>query len=184
MAGILAGTAPETIFFCEHEPVLTIGSSGHVEDIGPRMSIPVEKTGRGGQVTYHGPGQRVVYLVVKLEHFNKDIRAYVRWLEDWLIASLATLGVEAFTTKDVGVWVNTPRGVEKIAALGVRVRRGVAFHGIALNVTNDLGIYQQFTPCGITDKGVTSLATLLPGISLQTVDAALQTELQRLWPTP
>lgn len=190
VAQIVAATAPEAIIFCEHEPVLTLGSSGSRADIGPQVTIPVVETGRGGQVTYHGPGQRVVYLLVRLTHFNNDIRAYVRWLEAWLIEALAQLGVQAFTTADVGVWVEIPSSnidhrsstIEKIAAIGVRVRKGVAFHGIALNVTNDLGIYKQFTPCGISDKGVTNLATLVPGISIERVDEALHNALQKLWP--
>lgn len=192
VAAVACGDATEAVIFCEHPAVLTIGSSGKASDIGPLVDIPVEPTGRGGQVTYHGPGQRVVYLVVKLGRWENDIRAYVRWLQGWLISSLADLGVAALTTDDVGVWVREDYGVRglegnriggleghnlgkthmaKIAAIGVRVRRGVAFHGIALNICNDLEIYRKFTPCGITDKGVTSLRAL--GVGEELDDAAL-----------
>lgn len=178
VAGVLAGGA-ERIFLCEHEPVLTVGSSGNAADVFG-TDIPVVETGRGGKVTYHGPGQRVVYLVVDLARWGKDVRAYVRWLEAWLMASVAEFGVQAAAGSgdEIGIWV----GNEKLAAIGVRVRKGVAFHGIALNVENDLAVYKTFVPCGIKDKGVTSLRALGVKADMATVDAALVRQLARLIP--
>ncbi len=194
LAEVLAG-APERVIFCEHEAVLTVGSSGDVADIGADAGVPVVETGRGGKVTYHGPGQRVVYLVVDLARWNKDVRAYVKWLQQWLIASLGALGVVAETgdKDEIGVWVTKepreptepkePRDFseKKIAAIGVRVRKGVAYHGIALNVANDMGIYKRFVPCGITDKGVARLADLGVG-DMAVVDEALRKALVTLMP--
>lgn len=178
LAEVLAGGA-ERIILCEHDAVLTVGSSGNVADIGADAGVPVVETGRGGKVTYHGPGQRVVYLIVDLERWGKDVRAYVKWLQQWLIATLGELGVvaEAGEKDEIGVWV----GDRKVAAIGVRVRKGVAYHGIALNVVNDMGIYRRFVPCGITDKGVTRLADV--GVAdMGAVDAALVRALERMMP--
>ncbi|RYG61540.1 MAG: lipoyl(octanoyl) transferase [Alphaproteobacteria bacterium] len=175
---VLAG-AQERVIFCEHEPVLTVGSSGNVADIHADAGVPVVETGRGGKVTYHGPGQRVVYLVVDLGRWNKDVRAYVKWLQQWLIAAASELGVkaEAGDKDEIGVWV----GDRKIAAIGVRVRKGVAYHGIALNVANDMGIYKRFVPCGITDKGVARLADM--GVDdIAVVDEALIRTLLAMMP--
>ncbi|NBX85929.1 MAG: lipoyl(octanoyl) transferase LipB [Proteobacteria bacterium] len=181
VADVLTG-APERLIFCEHPPVLTVGSSGKITDITDAGNIPVIATGRGGQVTYHGPGQRVIYLVVRLERWGKDVRAYVRWLQEWLIAGLAELGVTALRLDEIGVWVETPKGLAKIAAIGIRVRKGVAYHGIALNVAPDLAVYQRFIPCGITDKGVTSLADVAASYGMAAVDAALIKALQQILP--
>lgn len=182
VAEVLAGAA-ERVILCEHAAVLTVGSSGKMADIEDAGEIPVVATGRGGQVTYHGPGQRVVYLVVRLERWGKDVRAYVRWLQEWLIAALRELGVKAFRADEVGVWVETPRGVAKIAAIGVRVRKGVAYHGIALNVAPDLAVYGRFVPCGIRDKRVTSLADLGAEREMAAVDTVLLATLQQMLPS-
>ena len=178
LAEVLAG-ARERVIFCEHDAVLTVGSSGDKADIGADAGVPVVDTGRGGKVTYHGPGQRVVYLVVDLSRWSKDVRAYVKWLQAWLIAALAELGVagEAGEKDEIGVWV----GDRKVAAIGVRVRKGVAYHGIALNVANDMGIYRRFVPCGITDKGVARLADMGVG-DMAAVDAALVRALETIMP--
>lgn len=178
LADVLAG-APERVIFCEHEAVLTVGSSGDMADIGADAGVPVVETGRGGKVTYHGPGQRVVYLVINLNRWNKDVRAYVKWLQQWLIATACELGVaaEAGDKNEIGVWV----GNRKIAAIGVRVRKGMAYHGIALNVANDMGIYKRFVPCGITDKGVARLADM--GVDdMDVVDEALKRTLAEMIP--
>ena len=180
LADVLAG-GEERILFCEHEAVLTVGSSGDIADIGADVDVPVMETGRGGKVTYHGPGQRVVYLVVDLERWGKDVRAYVKWLQAWLIASLQEFGIEATAGAgdEVGVWVKN----RKIAAIGVRVRKGIAYHGIALNIENDLGIYNRFVPCGITDKGVTSLKALGVDMGMTPVDAVLKRQLEQMIPS-
>ena len=179
LSEVLAG-GRERIVFCEHEAVLTVGSSGDTEDIGAHVGVPVVETGRGGKVTYHGPGQRVVYLVVNLDRWGKDVRAYVKWLQAWLIASLSELGIiaEAGEKDEIGVWV----GDRKVAAIGVRVRRGIAYHGVALNVANDLDIYRRFVPCGIRDKGVTSLKADGIEVDMAAVDAVLISRLEAMLP--
>lgn len=193
VAEVLAG-GEERVIFCEHEPVLTVGTSGNVADVGADVGVPVVETGRGGKVTYHGPGQRVVYLVVRLERWGKDVRAYVKWLQGWLVDSLEELGINASTNDDIGVWVRSNElqvtSDEKVAAIGVRVRRGVAFHGISLNITNDLGIYGRFVPCGISDRGVTRIKGLKglrvegleDGALMGAVDGVLEAQLRRLLP--
>lgn len=173
----------ETVILCEHEAVLTVGTSGDRADVGAAVDIPVVDTGRGGKVTYHGPGQRVVYLVVDLNRWGKDVRAYVKWLQAWLIASLKELDVNSYITDDIGVWVDGASGPRKVAAIGVRVRKGFAFHGISLNVANDLGIYTRFVPCGLAGKGVTSLQALGFGGGMAEVDAVLQDKLLEMLPS-
>lgn len=165
LADVLAG-GPEKVIFCEHAPVFTAGSSAEAGEVLNPGDIPVLTTGRGGKTTYHGPGQRVVYLVVRLE--DRDIRAYIKRLQMWMVAVLADLGVKGEITDDVGVWV----GEAKIAAIGVRVRKWVAYHGVALNVAPDLGAYARIRPCGL-DKPVTSLAALGVVADMEAVDALL-----------
>lgn len=179
LADVLAG-GEERVIFCEHGAVLTVGSSGDVADIGVDVGVPVVETGRGGKVTYHGPGQRVVYLVVDLERWGKDVRAYVKWLQGWLIASLGELGVVATAGEkdEIGVWIAD----RKVAAIGVRVRKSVAYHGVALNVENDLAIYKRFVPCGITDKGVTSLKAEGVDVGMTAVDGVLREKLKEMVP--
>ena len=172
-------TGEETAIFCEHEPILTIGTSGNEADLGT-SPLPFLHTGRGGKVTYHGPGQRVVYLVVNLKRFNSDIRAYVQWLQQWLIETLkdTNLTATAGTGDEIGVWVNN----KKIAAIGVRVRKGFAYHGIALNLNPDLAVYKSFIPCGITQKGVTSLHAEGQPLAMAQLDALLTANLQKHLP--
>ena len=169
---------PEHAFFLEHSPVFTTGTSASPSELLKTGDIPVVATGRGGKTTYHGPGQRVVYLTLDLAQRDRDLRAYVKSLQDWLIASLADLGVQAHTTDDVGVWVNTLAGEAKIAAIGVRVRKWVTFHGIALNVNPSLSAYDRIVPCGL-HKPVTSLHALGKPLSMAEVDAALAATLPR-----
>lgn len=174
VAAMRGGEAGELAWLVEHPSIYTQGTSGAADDVLDH-DVPVFTTGRGGQVTYHGPGQRVVYLMLDLNQRGKDVRAYVQKLEAWIIATLAKLGVEAFTREGrIGVWVNTPTGEAKIAALGVRVQGWVTSHGIALNVEPDLSHYAGIVPCGIREYGVTSLKALGVHASMDAVDAALQ----------
>lgn len=181
---LLNGTGPEIAFFLEHPPMFTTGSSAQASEILNPGPIPIIPTGRGGKTTYHGPGQRVVYLITDLRQ-SKDLRAYIKSLQNWLISSLADLNIEAFTTDDIGIWVNQPNTEyrtpntepAKLAAIGIRVRKWVAFHGIALNVNPDLSAYQRIIPCGLS-KPVTSMAALGQPYSLADVDTALIKRLQ------
>lgn len=170
--------ADELVWLVEHPPLYTLGTSAKVGDV-LAGDIPAYETGRGGQVTYHGPGQRVVYLMLDLKRragdAGPDLRAYVQDLERWIIATLDAFGVEGFIREGrVGVWVETPQGEAKIAALGVRVQQWVTSHGIALNVAPDLAHYTGIVPCGIREFGVTSLAALGVDVSMAEVDAMLR----------
>jgi lipoyl(octanoyl) transferase len=180
---IHAGTADELIWLLEHPPLYTAGTSAQAEDLlDPRF--PVYDAGRGGQYTYHGPGQRVVYLMLDLKARGRDVRAYVTALEEWIIQSLAHLGVTGERRQGrVGIWV--PRGPlkeDKIAAIGVRIRRWVTLHGIAINVSPDLGHFTGIVPCGIQEHGVTSLADLGLTATLADLDAALGATRPALFP--
>lgn len=167
------GMADELGWMVEHVPLYTLGTSAKQEDV--LGELPAFETGRGGQVTYHGPGQRVVYLMLDLNTRGKDLRAYVQQLERWIITTLGDFGVEAFTRDGrIGVWVHTPTGEAKIAALGVRVQKWVTSHGIALNVNPDLSHYAGIVPCGIREYGVTSLHALGVHASMDEVDARLK----------
>src|SRR5580693_7798838 len=166
VADIAANRAAELVWLLEHPPLYTSGTSGKAADlIDPRF--PVFETGRGGQLTYHGPGQRVAYVMLDLKRRRPDVRAYVAGLEQWIIRTLAAFNVRGERREDrVGVWVNRPDkgpGYEdKIAAIGVRLRRWVSFHGIAINVEPELAHFEAIIPCGVVDPrfGVTSLADL------------------------
>ncbi len=180
VAGIAAGTAPELVWLLEHPPLYTSGTSGKAGDLlDPRF--PMFQTGRGGQVTYHGPGQRVAYVMLDLKRRRPDVRAYVASLEEWIIRTLGAFNVRGERREDrVGVWVNRPDkgpGFEdKIAAIGVRLRRWVSFHGIAINVEPDLAHFQAIVPCGVVDPryGVTSLVDLGLPVTMADVDIALR----------
>ena len=179
-AAIAAGEAPELVWLLEHPPVYTSGTSGKPEDLrDPRF--PLVPTGRGGQVTYHGPGQRVAYVMLDLKRRRPDVRAYVAALEEMIIRTLDAFNVRGERREDrVGVWVRRPdkgEGYEdKIAAIGVRLKRWVSFHGIAINVEPDLTHFQAIVPCGVTDPryGVTSLVDLGLPVTLTDVDLALR----------
>ncbi|KJV10541.1 lipoate--protein ligase [Elstera litoralis] len=180
---IHAGTADELIWLLEHPPLYTAGTSAQAEDLlDPRF--PVYDAGRGGQYTYHGPGQRVVYLMLDLKARGRDVRAYVTSLEEWIIQSLARLGVIGERRQGrVGIWVQRgPLKEDKIAAIGVRIRRWVTLHGIAINVSPDLGHFTGIVPCGIQEHGVTSLADLGLTASLADLDAALAATRPTLFP--
>jgi lipoyl(octanoyl) transferase len=180
VADIAAGRAPELVWLLEHPPLYTSGTSGKAQDLlDPRF--PIFDTGRGGQLTYHGPGQRVAYVMLDLKRRRPDVRAYVAGLEQWIIRTLAAFNVRGERREDrVGVWVARPdkgQGFEdKIAAIGVRLRRWVSFHGIAINVEPDLGHFDAIVPCGVVDPryGVTSLVDLGHPVTTADVDVALR----------
>ena len=169
------GEGSECAWFLEHPSLYTIGSSGQENDILNLQKYPFYKTGRGGQVTYHGPGQRVVYLMLDLNTRYHDIRRYVRELEEWIIRTLVTFGVKGERREGrVGIWVQKEGHDHKIAALGIRVQKWVTSHGIALNVNPDLQAYGDIIPCGLKDYGVTSLTDLGINVTLEEVDEVLQ----------
>ena len=174
-AAIRAGTADEMVWLLEHPACFTAGTSAKTTDLFNPQQFPVYDAGRGGQYTYHGPGQRVAYVMLDLQTRKIDIRDYVCRLERWLIQTLAEFGVSGFCREGrIGVWVETPTGEAKIAALGIRVSRGVAFHGISLNVNPDLTHFSGIVPCGLRDYAVTSLAALGNKTKMAQVDKSLQ----------
>jgi lipoyl(octanoyl) transferase len=184
VAAIRAGTGPELVWLIEHPPLYTAGTSTRPGDLlDPRL--PVFRTGRGGQLTYHGPGQRVGYVMLDLKQRGADIRRYVRDLEEWLIRTLARFNVRGERREGrVGIWVASRDGREaKIAAIGVRVRQWVTFHGVALNVDPDLSHYSGIVPCGISDRGVTSLSALGITASMPEVDIALRAAFDEVFGT-
>jgi lipoyl(octanoyl) transferase len=187
---ITRNAAPEQVWLLEHPPLYTAGTGTKAGD-GADSPFPIFETGRGGQVTYHGPGQRVAYVMLDLKRRTPDLRAYVAALERWIIETLAAFAIRAERREDrVGVWVtrrDKPAGwdgsaaEDKIAAIGIRVRRWVSFHGISLNVEPDLTHYAAITPCGIADAqfGVTSFADLGHVVTMDEVDAALRGSFER-----
>ncbi|HEX9469545.1 MAG TPA: lipoyl(octanoyl) transferase LipB [Bradyrhizobium sp.] len=180
VAEIAAGHAPELVWLLEHPPLYTSGTSGKASDLlEPRF--PMFATGRGGQITYHGPGQRVAYVMLDLKRRRPDVRAYVAGLEEWIIRTLAAFNVRGERREDrVGVWVKRPdKGAgfeDKIAAIGVRLKRWVSFHGISINVEPELSHFDAIVPCGVADPryGVTSLADLGHILTMADVDIALR----------
>ena len=221
VAAIAAGTAPEMVWLVEHPPIYTAGVSARPADLIAPDRFEVFQTGRGGQYTYHGPGQRVVYVMLDLNRRQKDVRAFVQALEAWIIATLWTFNVEGHIREGrVGVWVERPdkgylppaetsasakadapaeplRGAhapeqtwpgserrvkeDKIAALGIKLRRWVSFHGISLNVEPDLSHFAGIVPCGITEHGVTSLLDLGLPVTMDEVDYALRVNFETLF---
>ena len=173
-AAIAEGAAGEQIWLLEHPPIYTAGTSARDEDLIDAR-FPVYRTGRGGQFTYHGPGQRVGYAMLDLKRRKPDVRAYVHDLEEWLIQALAEFNVKGERREGrVGIWVQRGMKEDKIAALGVRIKRWVSFHGVALNVDPDLSHFTGIVPCGVTAHGVTSLADLGIVASMADVDVALK----------
>ncbi len=192
VAAISAGTAPEAIWLLEHPPLYTAGTSADAKDLTDPNRFPVHSAGRGGQYTYHGPGQRVAYAMLDLNQRGRDVRQFVWALENWVIATLAEFNVKGERrTGRVGVWVvrrdcaPNPDGTlreDKIAAIGVKLRRWVSFHGISINVEPDLAHFSGIVPCGIRDHGVTSLVDLGLPVSLADLDAALIACFPRAFP--
>ena len=177
---IAASEARELVWLLEHPALYTAGTSARDGDLIEPARFPVHRTGRGGQYTYHGPGQRVAYVLLNLKRRGGDLHAYVRGLEHWLIAALAEFGVAGeLRPGRVGVWVRRGEREAKIGAIGVRVRRGVSYHGVSLNVAPELANFSGIVPCGISEHGVTSLADLGVSASMVDVDAALQRHFAR-----
>ncbi|MBY0448666.1 MAG: lipoyl(octanoyl) transferase LipB [Hyphomonadaceae bacterium] len=182
-AALAEGSAAERVWLLEHPPLYTAGLSARAEDVLDAR-FPVLPVERGGRLTYHGPGQRVAYVMLDLTRRGRDVRAFVRNLETWLIETLAGLGLEAFTREGrVGVWALDPEtGAEaKIAAIGVRLRRWVSYHGIALNVAPDLSHFSGIVPCGIREHGVTSIAALGVEADMRKVDAVLNAAFEHVF---
>ena len=180
VADIAAGHAGELVWLLEHPPLYTSGTSGRAGDL-LEARFPMFQTGRGGQVTYHGPGQRVAYVMLDLKRRRPDVRAYVAGLEEWIIRTLAAFNVRGERREDrVGVWVRRPdKGPgheDKIAAIGVRLKRWVSFHGIAINIEPELSHFTAIVPCGVVDPryGVTSLVDLGLPVTMEDVDVALR----------
>ncbi len=183
-ASIRDGSAAERVWLVEHPPLYTAGTSAKDSGLVDPGSFPVHASGRGGEHTYHGPGQRVAYVMLDLKRRREDVRAYVGALEDWIIATLADFNITGERRADrVGVWVSrpekpplpdgTPRE-DKIAAIGIRIRRWVTFHGIAINVEPDLSHFDGIVPCGVTGHGVTSLVDLGLPVTMEDLDIALK----------
>jgi lipoyl(octanoyl) transferase len=187
---IAEGTADEAIWLLEHPPLYTAGTSARPEDLTAPGRFPVHASRRGGQYTYHGPGQRVVYVMLDVGARGRDVRCFVRDLEAWVIAALAEFGVRGENREGrVGVWVarpdkppladGSPRE-DKIAAIGIRLRRWVSFHGLSINVDPDLTHFDGIVPCGIREHGVTSLVDLGLPVSMTDVDTALRRSFERV----
>lgn len=191
VASIHAGEASEQVWLLEHPALYTAGTSARDADLILPGRFPVFRSGRGGQFTYHGPGQRVAYLMLDLNRRGPDLRRYVAALEEWIISTLACFNVVGERRAErIGVWVKRPdkpklpdgsMAEDKVAAIGIRVRRWVTFHGISLNVDPDLEHYSGIVPCGVTGYGVTSLADLGIPVSMQEVDMALRAEFEKVF---
>jgi lipoyl(octanoyl) transferase len=191
---IIAGTAPELVWLLEHPPLYTAGTSANPADLLDRDCFPVFPSRRGGEYTYHGPGQRVAYAMLDLNRRGRDVRAYVWRLEEWVIRALAAFNVTAERRPGrVGVWVVRPDrppqadgspAEDKIAAIGVRIRRWVSFHGVAINVEPDLTHYAGIVPCGIRGHGVTSLVDLGVPVVLSDLDVALRRSFDEVFGAP
>ena len=173
-AAIRDDDAGELVWLLEHPPLYTAGTSAAADELLAPDRFPVFRSGRGGRYTYHGPGQRVGYVLLDLERRGRDVRSYVHALENWVIAALARLGVTAHPAEGrIGIWVDTDRGEAKIGAIGVRIRRWVSLHGFAINVAPDLSHFAGIVPCGLAAFPVTSLAALGVAATMDDVDAAL-----------
>ncbi|MFV0336573.1 MAG: lipoyl(octanoyl) transferase LipB [Tropicimonas sp.] len=193
-AAIHDGTENEAIWLLEHPPLYTAGTSARIEDLREPHRFPVHPSKRGGQYTYHGPGQRVIYVMLDLNRRGRDVRAFVEALENWVIATLDRFNVKGeIRAGRVGVWVarpekaplpdGTPRE-DKIAAIGIRLRKWVSFHGISINVEPDLSHFDGIVPCGITGHGVTSLVDLGLPVTMDDLDVALRATFETALPPP
>ena len=188
---IASGEADELVWLVEHPPLYTAGTSARAEDLRTPDRFPVFDTKRGGQYTYHGPGQRIVYVMLDLNRRGRDVRAFVAQLEEWVIAALAEFGVAGRISEGrVGVWVPRPEKPalfdgtlreDKIAAIGIKLRRWVSFHGISINVEPDLTHYDGIVPCGISGHGITSLVDLGLPVGMDDLDNALRQSFLRIF---
>ena len=193
VAAIAAGTADEAVWLLEHPPLYTAGTSARPEDLTDPDRFPVFTAGRGGQYTYHGPGQRVAYVMLDLNRRGRDVRRFVARLESWVIAALAEFNVTGeIRDGRVGVWVRRPDKAplpdgtlreDKIAAIGVKLRRWVSFHGVAVNLDPDLDHFGGIVPCGIRDHGITSLVDLGLPVTMDDLDLALKRSFDTVFPT-
>ena len=187
-AAIRAGTAGEEVWFLEHHPVLTGGTSASIDGLVDPGDIPVHETGRGGQWTWHGPGQRVAYVMLDLQRRRPDVRAYVHDLESWIIGALSRFGVEGMRREGLpGIWAPSPDAtgqLDKVAAIGVRISRWVTWHGIAVNLDPDMAGFEAIIPCGVRDGGVTSLRRLGVVADMAALDAALRDSFGAIFPDP
>jgi len=182
VAAIARGEEAERVWLLEHPPLYTAGTSAHEEDLVEPGRFPVFKAGRGGQYTYHGPGQRVAYVMLDLKRRGGDVRAFVAALEQWVIDTLDDFNVKGERREDrVGVWVQRGGREDKIAAIGIRVRHWVTFHGISINVEPDLTHFSGIVPCGIREHGVTSLVDLGLPVTMEDVDVALRNNFRRIF---
>lgn len=192
VAAIAAGEAPECIWLLEHPPLYTAGTSANPADLTDPDRFPVHQAHRGGQYTYHGPGQRVIYVMLDLNRRGRDVRAFIQTLEAWVIAALAEFNVTGHIREGrVGVWVERPNrpptangdmADEKIAAIGIRLRKWISFHGISINVEPELEHFSGIVPCGISDHGVTSLVDLGLPVTMDDLDVALKRHFGRVFP--
>ena len=180
---IAENEAPEMVWLLEHPPLYTAGTSAKEDDLVDAERFAVHQSGRGGQYTYHGPGQRVAYVMLDLRERGRDVSAFVRGLEQWIISTLSDFDVSAEQRKGrVGVWVDEDNGQEsKIAAIGVRLKKWVSFHGISINVNPDLEHFGGSVPCGISEHGVTSLAALGKDVSMADLDTALRRNFEAIF---
>lgn len=185
VANIAAGTANELVWLVEHPAIYTAGTSAKDTDLISPQRFPVHVTGRGGQYTYHGPGQRVAYVMLDLKRRGQDVRAFVAALEDWLIATLGCFNVKGERREDrVGVWVRRGTNEDKIAAIGIRLRHWITYHGISLNVDPDLTHFDGIIACGVTEHGVTSLVDLGLPVTIADADIALKNSFHSIFGAP
>ncbi len=179
---MMKGEAGPEVWFLTYPPLYTLGTSAQAAHV-LNHTVPCYETGRGGQVTYHGPGQRVVYVMLDLTAYGQDLHQYITLLEEWLILSLKDLGLQGVRRKGrVGVWICEPHQIEKkIAAIGIRVKKWIAFHGISFNIDPDLSYYQGIVPCGLSSYGVTSLKDQNISISTEQVDLLLKKNFEKVF---
>ena len=185
VAAVHADTAREALWLLEHPPLYTAGTSAKAADLLGTHDLPVYAVGRGGQYTYHGPGQRVAYLMLDVAARGRDVRAFVSAVEAWVSAALGEFGLLPRTYADrVGLWVDHPKGEAKIAAIGLRVRKWVSFHGVAINVAPDLSHFDGIVPCGLAGFGVTSLEDLGLPVTIADLDVALLKHFKKAFQAP
>ena len=187
VAAIRQHLATEAVWLLEHSPIYTGGTSAKNEDLLAPGSVPCIHVGRGGQWTWHGPGQRVVYVMLDLNHRGKDVRSLVNGLEGWIIASLKQFGINGFRRNNLpGIWVYTGNGIsglDKIASIGIRITRWITWHGCAINLNPNLSAYDAIVPCGVTNGGVTSFANLGVSASMEDLDRALEEHFPKFFPS-
>ena len=186
VATIRQGTSSEAVWLLEHSPIYTGGTSAKDEDLLAPANVPSLQVGRGGQWTWHGPGQRIAYVMLDLSRRGKDVRSLVSGLENWIMASLGQFGILGLRRDDLpGIWVNTGNGksgLDKIASIGIRISRWVTWHGIAINLNPNLAAYDAIVPCGVTDGGVTSFSNLGVFAGMDDLDQALQEQFPKFFP--